>query len=268
MRPGDLRKRARDPRFISGIYNYCDRWCERCQLSHRCLNYATEKADDDDDPAGRDLANEKFWKKLDGIFRDTSEMIREDATALGIDLADPLVAAEAAAREGAERRRAVKNRPLARAARVYIKAVDKWLEAARPLFAATRAELETVARLEIGDAQAAAAELSQLLHVIRWYQHFVHVKLCRAIDSLASEELETDEELRAYPKDSDGSAKIALIAMGRSISAWAGLRAALGEDAGDVLDMLVHLTRLRRETEKLFPNARAFVRPGFDEPLA
>ena len=31
---------AGDPRFIPGIYNYCDRWCEHCELTSRCLNYA------------------------------------------------------------------------------------------------------------------------------------------------------------------------------------------------------------------------------------
>lgn len=32
-----IHQRARDERFISGIYNYCDRWCERCPLGHRCM---------------------------------------------------------------------------------------------------------------------------------------------------------------------------------------------------------------------------------------
>jgi hypothetical protein len=100
--------------------------------------------------------------------------------------------------------------------------------------------------------------------VIRWYRYFIGAKVTRAVSSKASEELETDEELKAMPKDSDGSAKIALMAMDRSISAWAGLRETLGDEG--ILDLLVQLTRLRRETEALFPNARRFVRPGFDEP--
>ena len=89
MKPRDIRKLAADPRFISGIYNYCDRWCERCPLSNRCLNYAMEKADDDGDPSARDVSNQKFWDKLHGIFQSTIEMIREDARARGIDLDDP-----------------------------------------------------------------------------------------------------------------------------------------------------------------------------------
>ena len=31
-----LRGLTRDPRSISGIYNYCDRWCERCPMTSRC----------------------------------------------------------------------------------------------------------------------------------------------------------------------------------------------------------------------------------------
>ena len=77
--------------------------------------------------------------------------------------------------------------------------------------------------------------------------------------------METDEEMRAFPKDSDGSMEIALIAMDRSIAAWSGLRIALGpDDADGILDLLAKLAAIRRETEKLFPRARAFKRPGFD----
>lgn len=62
-----------------------------------------------------------------------------------------------------------------------------------------------------------------------------------------------------------GSAKIALTGMDRCIAAWSALRIALGPDEDDeILDHLAQLSAIRRETENLFPNARAFVRPGFD----
>jgi hypothetical protein len=35
----ELKKLAADPNHITGIYNYCDRWCERCSFTARCLNY-------------------------------------------------------------------------------------------------------------------------------------------------------------------------------------------------------------------------------------
>src|SRR5438067_1137041 len=32
--------RADDPRLIPGIYNYCNRRCEKCQFTERCLAFA------------------------------------------------------------------------------------------------------------------------------------------------------------------------------------------------------------------------------------
>ena len=42
MRRRTLTELARNPNLISGVYNYCDRWCERCPLSSRCLLYAQD----------------------------------------------------------------------------------------------------------------------------------------------------------------------------------------------------------------------------------
>lgn len=264
-----LDKLAQDPKFISGIYNYCDRWCERCSLSHRCLNYAMEREDEETDPAARDLANQKFWDKLQQNFRETLEMVRADAKERGIDLDDPQLQAAVAEKQRAERRLAAKNAPLARLAKAYMLAADTWFDQAKPLLEAKLGELKTKVKLEIGDPEDEMQKLSDFTDVIQWYQHFIYVKLQRAISGRASEDLETDEEMKQFPKDSDGSAKIALIAMDRSIAAWSGLRESLGEDSngGDsVLDLLAQLAKTRRETEKLFPQARSFVRPGFDGP--
>ena len=266
MKAKALKELARDPRFIPGIYNYCDRWCERCPFSNRCLNYAMELEEPNgDDPATRDLTNEKFWRKLEQTFHDTIEMIRADARERGINLDDPTLRDEVREEEREERRLAAMNRPLIRTAMAYVKATDKWFEQARPAFHAKGVELQTIARLDMGDPDSEAAALREFVEVIRWYQHFIYVKLSRAIGSRSNEQLETDEELKAFPKDSDGSAKIALIGIDRSIAAWSGLRTALGPDEADhILDLLAQLAAIRRETEKLFPCAHSFVRPGFD----
>jgi hypothetical protein len=87
MHKEELLALAKNPDFISGVYNYCDRWCERCPLTSRCLLYATEQADGDlSDPEVHDINNEKFWKKLRSIFESTAEMLREWAEEAGVDL--------------------------------------------------------------------------------------------------------------------------------------------------------------------------------------
>jgi len=45
MKKRDIDKLAGNPDFISGIYNYCDRWCERCVMTARCVVFAMEQAD-------------------------------------------------------------------------------------------------------------------------------------------------------------------------------------------------------------------------------
>ena len=103
----------------------------------------------------------------------------------------------------------------------------------------------------------------EALEVILWYQVFLPPKLHRALLS-KTEEMETEED--DLPKDSEGSAKIALIGIDRSLSAWGEL-AAQWEGKGAAIGKIVnHLTCLREMVEKEFPQARAFLRPGFDTP--
>src|ERR1043165_3814334 len=115
MHKEELLALAKNPDFISGIYNYCDRWCERCPLTSRCLLYATEQADGDlSDPEVHDINNEKFWKKLRSIFESTAEMLREWAEEAGVDLESVDLAQ--ATEEARQERQRVSQHELAQAA--------------------------------------------------------------------------------------------------------------------------------------------------------
>ena len=61
-----------------------------------------------------------------------------------------------------------------------------------------------------------------------------------------------------------GGRAVALIGIDRSIAAWTLLTEHLPEEKDSILDILVLLARVRKHTEKDFPKARAFIRPGFD----
>lgn len=132
------------------------------------------------------------------------------------------------------------------------------------LFAEKEDELNLRVRVGISgdDPHADAASIEDAVEIIRWYQYQIEVKLLRALHGALEERPAILEE---FPKDSDGSAKVALIAMDRSIAAWGELYRQLPGAQDDILDLLVQLDRLRRKTEQVFPEARAFVRPGFDE---
>jgi hypothetical protein len=114
----------------------------------------------------------------------------------------------------------------------------------------------------MGSGPGMDSPLKDIIEVIRWYQYQIHVKLMRAIKSRKQEE---EYSIDAFSRDSNGSVKVALIGLDRSISAWTGLVEYLPKEAQDSRRMVGCLSRLRNMVEKEFPQARSFIRPGFDE---
>jgi hypothetical protein len=71
---------------------------------------------------------------------------------------------------------------------------------------------------------------------------------------------------RDWPPDYDGSAKVALLGIDRSHTAWLDLIEVGAISASEVAPFIGDLEWLRAALERTFPKARAFVRPAFDEP--
>jgi len=251
-----LTELARNPNLISGVYNYCDRWCERCPLSSRCLLYAQEQEDDDDSPESRDIQNEAFWKKLSAIFQETREMVLEWAQEEGIDLTN---IPEEDEKKSRKKRQRTDNHSLAKAGKKYANAASDWFR-------------EFDQTLEVSDLAATDSDIEEAerlvdaREIIHWYQYQIAVKTMRALSSRIGEREEVDEEY-AFPRDSDGSAKVALLGIDRSIAAWRLMQLSVPERADSIVPLILQLERLRHRTEKHFPAARDFVRPGFDEIL-
>jgi hypothetical protein len=258
-----LKRLAKDPKFIPGIYNYCDSWCERCGFTSRCMNYAIDEKEFDS-PESKDIDNNAFWDKLGEVLKVTLEMVKEDAEEMGIDL--DAIDDEEFAKQQEQVHQFVENQPYTKAAYAYTKMVNKWFDSNKELLENKAEELLTLAQAEIPGVcpDRDALKIGDCLEVVRWYQHQIYVKLCRAASGTIRGELEDTEYA---PEDANGSAKVALIGMDRSISAWGGMLKHFTEREDDILDILVHLERLRRSAETSFPDARAFVRPGFDEPV-
>ena len=246
MKRDRLKKLAAEKRFISGVYNYCDRWCERCPLTSRCLNFAISE-EDSSDPEAQDIRNKAFWNKLSETFAETLEMLKEGAKEWGIDL-ETLDSTEDIENLKAKDK-AAEDHLLSRAAKRYVGIVDDWFKERETLF------FETAAAAREG------VNLEEAFEVIRWYQFFISAKIIRAVRGNVEDDEELDDE---FPRDSDGSAKIALIAIDRSIAAWAVIRHYVTDGAEGVADAIAFLDSLRQAVEKTFPNARSFIRPGFD----
>ena len=125
MKKEDIKKLAKNKDFISGIYNYCDRWCERCPFTSRCMNYAMSR-EYTTDPEASDIDNEKFWQNLSEIFKVTREMLEESAEELGIDIDS--IDFEAASQEESIKDKIVENHECCRAAKKYGEMVNELFE--------------------------------------------------------------------------------------------------------------------------------------------
>jgi hypothetical protein len=241
-----IEKLAADERFIPGIYNYCDRWCERCPQTLRCLNFSLSE-EKFSDPETRDIRNEAFWRKLSEILQEALELLREAGKKWEIDLETLDSVSDTESMRANDE--AAEKHVIFRAAKSYSEMVEDWFKEREGLF------------FETADGAPGGVDFEEALEVIRWYQYFIAAKVTRAIRGKMEEEEEGCDE---FPSDSNGSAKIALIAIDRSIGAWAVIPHHNHLYAEEALEMISFLDRLRQAIEQTFPRARSFVRPGFD----
>lgn len=161
--------------------------------------------------------------------------------------------------EGGRKRRSAEKHPIAKAGMKYIRMVDQWFKKGEAALRDKEEEILTQVKLGVAGVKEEVANLTDVVENLRSDRHQIHVNLMRGLD--ADDDYQTASEA---PKNSDGSVKVALIAMDRSIAAWLRMKEFFPDKTDSILTMLVHLDRLRRAAERQFPNARSFVRPGFD----
>jgi hypothetical protein len=252
-----------NPNAIPGIHNYCDRWCERCPFTSRCNVFENKR---DLTPEEQDISNKAFWDKLSNQFKDTGELLRRVAAEHGFDFASitPEEQEKFKSRQDKLERKTEEN-PLSRLSRAYSKAAMTWLKTTDEM---REKEKELNQHLALGilpekDGRDQAATLKDCLEIIEWYVHFIPVKFGRAITG----KLEDDswEKENGYQNDFDGSAKIALIAVERSIQAWSRMYQSNSLKEDEFLNLASLLAQIKVSAEKEFPNAHMFIRPGFDE---
>ncbi len=210
---------------ISGIYNYCDRWCKYCEMSGKCALFIQEQ-----------MIREEFEKEeapleqVKVIMEVTGEMLEEAMQEIGIPSIPETLASESSLP-------GPKDNELTRQSMDYGLQVFKWLN-----------------EMEIPEDTGV---VSAALEVVQFYSTLIGAKMYRAVI------MDEPDEDSQY--DSNGSAKVALLSIDKSLNAWMVLYEHLADRQDMILARMRELTCLRDQLEKKFPHARTFVRPGFDE---
>lgn len=229
---------------IDFISSYCDSWCGRCGYTARCSAFAVQAAVAmcGDFREGPELAvgvshpvspssspgeRANVWVGFDSVERAEQEL-RE------------------VQREEETRRPRLDDTPIMKMAHAIAIMSHRW-------FASRSASVRALADDVLREA----------LDIAQWDSTFVAAKLARA---LRGREDGQDDGMDDDPVQNDwnGSAKVAVISLERSEAAWQVIAQSTGDAAPTVLAGQV--ADLRREVEHAFPNARSFIRPGFDEP--
>jgi hypothetical protein len=249
---------SRKPKFIPGIFNYCDRWCELCPFTSRCRSFAMEQSMNRL-IAKKERENAEFWAAMEKTLGEAIDPAIKESLRL---FEDP-------------KKQPDEIEPLDEFENAEMERRDRFVEREHPL---GRRSME-YATLSGGffkkvcpGEPAQDASWRRSWEVILWYQYFIHVKFCRALHGLVEDEEEegdsydeeSDEKIE-FPSDADGSAKIAIIGIERSISAWSRMREYFPAHDREIVKMMALLMHVRALAEKTFPKAREFHRPGFDD---
>lgn len=263
-------------KFISGIYNYCDRWCERCSLSSRCLLSSREKKRLDEHRKKREDPYD--WKiVMKDVEEDLKEalvLIRKAAKERGIDLETvPEMEYEPPDPH---------RHPLFRTAEKYQKLAYKFLKKFRQII--QEEGIDLTKRIEIVPSPEKETksfqEIAFCYETILWYHTLILAKIYRALTSVREVSPEShceepklvsgDEAISSLAvnidrNDSEGSAKVAYLGLTESIKALQKIYHWDENLEDDILPLLILAEQLRKGIDKEFPGHRHFKRPGFDE---
>ena len=256
-------KQEVDTGFIPGIYNYCDRWCEKCELSHKCLTHvmgtklAARKELKPDKNMPRGMKGLQLRLRI--FLKLVKEIMKEMAEERGIavkDICDSEDLMEGCLlRKGGDvpvdkkRMDAAGKTDIVRTSMIYEALGEKCLEAIYET-------LDTDP-----DDESLVYDKDPDLAVVGWYVSFVESKLRRAVYDMNSPE----QERILRNEDYNGSVKVALIGMDRSLVSWEVVREKFPGWEKDIDRILVVLKELLKDVEEQFPDARAFLRPGFEK---
>jgi hypothetical protein len=253
-----------NPNLIDGIYNYCDRWCERCPMTARCSVFLTTPKFEPEDFESEEAFLNALTESIHDSFEISMDLLHEVAEEENIDLTETEEDESWFDREEALQEE-IKRSPLSLLSMEYLDLGADWLKTAGPDIRNLGDNLQRTALMDLPDShpQEDALILKNALENITHYLHQIHVKVVRAQTGRIRSDAWFEEN--DFPKDSDGSAKVALIGIDRSIDAWSIMLPHFPDHENHILTMLSKLQQLRSMVESTFPGARAFKRPGLDD---
>ncbi len=255
---------SRKKDFIPGIFNYCDRWCERCEYTRLCrLAADLEKAERRRRRKGKDPADDSIDGAMEEVgrsFEVVARALRKRARKEGWDL-DAIDTAAIDAHESDLRRRCEQH-PLALEARQWCREGMKLVKDLQPLL---RSEGEDLQRrgdfMDVQDEADSFEALAHAMEVVAFDSTLVAAKMRRAIDGLLESADETDFMHEIGLEDANGSAAVILRCLKRDRPALVRIYEHDERLEEQALGLLARLDRMEKGLAEVLPGALTFVWP-------
>lgn len=245
-------------KFITGIHNYCDRWCERCAFTSKCSVFAI-----DEQRSNKTKDNpEAFVEAVSDNFKLVMEMLVHMAEEKGIDLNNLEEDAEYEMEEKKREEFADKH-ILSIHSKDYSDRGRNWFQENENVLKTLSDKLNQDISLGLNSENILkdVDAIEDAIEVIHWFNFQIYVKLMRALRH-GELDLEYEDPIQ---NDVNGSAKVALLGTERSLASWGVLLRNLPEQEDSILPILLLLEKIRTGILKTFPDVNKFIRPGFDE---
>lgn len=184
---------AKSGKFESGIYNYCDRWCEKCPDTARCFLCAEERINKKKIAAYKGDEHD-IWADVEYSFKTTGKIIdyiskQEDFQEKMAEVADDLSDDD---KDEDEIERKFSDIECLQLAKEYMKKADEFIKK----YEQSREQYKNELNLKVPDE-----DIKDDIDIMVWYHTFLPTKVWRCLYEREDVKRKQDDELREMVKE-------------------------------------------------------------------
>jgi hypothetical protein len=247
--------------YIEGIYNYCDRWCEKCKFTANCLLFTQEsKINTYEILHNGDMTGieEVFDREIERLEKEHED----DEDNYGDYIDDEFFSSD----EEEDEKFWEDEEKMERPKHPIDDLLDEYFDKSHSLIKSLNAKYNFLDVPKDNLKDPVAQKTFNDFEIFMWYHTFIGAKIKRALFGLDDIRKEDDDEIKEiHAYDMNGSAKIGIISIRRSINALNNLHKTLPVFSAEIEEVLVLIGKILNLAEGLFPVCMNFKRPGLDD---
>lgn len=247
-------------KIIPNIYLYCDGWCEKCGYSSVCE--VNEFHDNRNNLTIHDKNNLQFWSDFMKSLTEIKNAIISIGEKEDVDWNNYDGIQRRTRHDLFQGKKVVGD--LLPAGRLYEDFVDDWIDAMGENGKIVVDNNVSPPEFKVSKKYNSFENIDNInnsISILIYYQLKIYLKLSRTIYTSSKEKDNDNSDLPS----SNGTAKTLIEMLERSLVSWHNIYDAFGDDASGIeKKAMIHLIKLIKNIERDFPDARGYMRPGFD----